>query len=127
MQFGTLRRAIAKHTNCFEWRSLVTRSLRPRLVHPSCALLPSVSVRHPLGSIGEAWELAEINVDRSKRVRRCSWKKFTQRHRDQRGVKQSVTLRPRPRSGGFVAQEFGSPFPREEFSELSLRRVGDAG
>jgi hypothetical protein len=38
-----------------------------------------------------------------------------------------VTLRPRPRSGGFVAQEFGSPFPREEFSELSLRRVGDAG
>jgi hypothetical protein len=38
-----------------------------------------------------------------------------------------VTLRPRARSGGFVAQEFGSPFPREEFSELSLRRVGDAG
>ena len=39
----------------------------------------------------------------------------------------TVTLRPRPRSGGFVSQEFGSPFPREEFSELSLRRVGDAG
>jgi hypothetical protein len=39
----------------------------------------------------------------------------------------SVTLRPRPRSGGFVAQEFGSPFPRKEFSELSLRRIGDAG
>jgi hypothetical protein len=39
----------------------------------------------------------------------------------------AVTLRPRPRSGGFVAQEFGSPFPRKEFSELSLRRIGDAG
>jgi hypothetical protein len=39
----------------------------------------SVSVRHPLGSIGEAWELAEINADRPKRRRRCPWKTFTQK------------------------------------------------
>jgi hypothetical protein len=39
----------------------------------------SVSMRNPLGSIGEAWELAEINVDRSTRIRRCPWKTFTQK------------------------------------------------
>jgi len=42
-------------------------------------------------------------------------------------IRKAVTLRPRPRSGGFVAQEFWSPFPGKEFSKLSLRRVGDAG
>src|ERR1700691_1032701 len=39
----------------------------------------SVSVRHPLGSIGEAWELAEINADRSKRIRTCAWTTLVQR------------------------------------------------
>jgi hypothetical protein len=48
-------------------------------------------------------------------------------HMRQVSSRNIVTLRPRPRSDAFVAQEFGSPFPREEFSELSLRRVGDAG
>ena len=56
---------------------------------------------------------------------RATWRKTC----DRGGVKglTFVTLRARPRSGGFVAQEFGSPFPREGFSELSLRRVGDPG
>ena len=38
----------------------------------------SVGVRHPFGR-GEASELFEIYVDSSKRIRRCSWKTFTQK------------------------------------------------
>ena len=43
--------------------------------------------------------------------------------RDERGV----TLRRRPRLGGFLAEGFGGPVPWEQVGELRLRHVGDAG
>jgi hypothetical protein len=67
VQFRTLRRAVAKHRNCFEYRPLVNRCLGPLLVRNRFARLRLVSVRHPLGRGSKASGILEIYVDKPKR------------------------------------------------------------
>jgi hypothetical protein len=39
----------------------------------------SVGMHHPFGSVGEPWELAEINGDSSKRIGACAWTTLIQK------------------------------------------------
>src|ERR1700691_1156194 len=43
------------------------------------------------------------------------------------GAGSYVTVRRRPRSGGFLARVVDGPVPRQQLCEPSLRRIGDPG